>query len=45
MTVIRTSRQQQVCPITLLEDLPRQRTPTPSNMLRLPASTADPRGP
>ena len=45
MSVIRTSRQQNVCPITLLEDLLRQSTPTPSRMLRLPATNADPRGP
>lgn len=45
MSVIRTSRQQNVCPIALLEDLQRQRTPTPSRILRLPATTADPRGP
>jgi transposase len=46
MSVIRTSRQQNVCPITLLTDLLRQSTPTPSSMLRLPAAvTADPRGP
>jgi transposase len=45
MSVIRTSRQQHVCPITLLEDLQRHPTPAPSRMLRLPASSADPRGP
>jgi hypothetical protein len=45
MSVIRTSRQQNVCPITLLQDLQRYRTPTPSSMLRLPASTTEPRGP
>lgn len=45
MSVIRTSRQQDVCPIALLEDLQRHRTPTHSSMLRLPAATADPRGP
>jgi transposase len=45
MSVIRTSRQQDVCPIALLEDLQRHRTPAPSRMLRLPASNADPRGP
>jgi transposase len=46
MSVIRTSRQQHVCPIALLEDLLRQRTPAPSSMLRLPTpATADPRGP
>lgn len=45
MSVIRTSRQQDVCPITLLADLLRQRTPAPSNMLRLPATTAEARGP
>jgi transposase len=45
LSVIRTSRQQDVCPIALLQDLLRQRTPAPSSMLRLPASSADPRGP
>lgn len=45
MSIIRTSRQQDVCPITLLEDLQHQRTPAPSSMLRLPASTTNPRGP
>ena len=47
MSVIRTSRQQGACPIALLEDLLRQRTPAPSSMLRLPATAtaADPRGP
>ncbi len=45
ISVIRTSRQQHVCPIALLEDLLRQRTPAPSSMLRLPSTTADPRGP
>jgi transposase len=45
MSVIRTSRQQHVCPIKLLEDLQHHRTPTPSRMLRLPATSADPRGP
>ena len=45
MSVIRTSRQQDVCPIALLEDLQRHRTPAQSGMLRLPASAADPRGP
>lgn len=44
-SVIRTSRQQHVCPIALLHDLQRHRTPAPSNMLRLPATSADPRGP
>jgi transposase len=37
--------QQNVCPIALLQDLQRYRTPTPSSMLRLPASTTEPRGP
>ena len=45
MSVIRTSRQQHVCPIALLEGLLRQRTPAPTSMLRLPATAADPRGP
>lgn len=45
MSVIRTSRQQHVCPIALLQDLQRHREPTPSSMLRLPATSADPRGP
>lgn len=45
MSVIRTSRQQHVCPITLLEDLQHHRTPAPSSMLQLPATCADPRGP
>jgi len=45
MSVIRTSRQHDVCPIALLEDLLRQRTPVPSSMLRRSATTADPRGP
>ena len=45
ISVIRTSRQQHVCPIALLEDLLRQRTPAPSSMLRPPSTTADPRGP
>jgi transposase len=44
-SVIRTSRQQHVCPIALLQDLQHHRTPAPSNMLRLPATSADPRGP
>jgi transposase len=45
MSVIRTSRQQDVCPIALLEDLLRQNAAAPSSMLRLPTTTADPRGP
>ena len=45
MSVIRTSRQQHVCPIAVLEDLQHHRTPAPSGMLRLPAISADPRGP
>ena len=45
MSVIRTSRQQGACPIALLTDLLRQPDPAPSPMLRLPATTADPRGP
>jgi hypothetical protein len=36
MSVIRTARQQDICPIALLTDLLRQRTPTPTPMLRLP---------
>jgi len=45
MSVVRTSRQQDICPISLLADLLRQPTPTPSPMLRLPVAAADPRGP
>jgi len=46
MSVIRTSRQQHVCPIELLTGLQRQTDPAPSSLLRLTASTAaDPRGP
>jgi hypothetical protein len=46
MSVIRTSRQQDVCPIKLLTDLLRQADPAPSGMLHLPARTPiDPRGP
>jgi transposase len=46
MSVIRTSRQQDICPITLLTDLQLQAASAPSSMLRLPAaSAADPRGP
>ena len=46
MSVIRTSRQQGVCPIALRSDLLHQATPAPSSMLRLPAAvTADSRGP
>jgi transposase len=46
MSVIRTARQQHTCPIALLTDLLRQTEPTPSSMLRLPATaTSDPRGP
>ena len=45
MSVIRTGRQQDVCPIALLEDLQRHGTPAPSRMLHLPATTVDPRGP
>jgi transposase len=45
MSVIRTSRRQDVCPIALLEDLLRHSTPTPSSMLRLPAATAEARDP
>ena len=45
MSVIRTSRQQRVCPIALLEDLQHHRTPAPTSMLRLPPTSIDPRGP
>jgi transposase len=46
MSVIRTARQQNTCPIATLTDLLRQTDPAPSSMLRLPATTtADPRGP
>jgi transposase len=47
MSVIRTGRQQDVCPIALLTDLQLQTDPAPSSMLRLPtpAAGADPRGP
>jgi hypothetical protein len=46
MSVIRTSRQQDVCPIVLLTELLRQADQEPSSMLRLPATTAvDARGP
>ena len=45
MSVIRTSRQQDVLLIALLENLLRQRMPAPSNMLRLPATTPEARGP
>ena len=45
MSVIRTSRQQDVCPIALLCDLQLKTAPVPSSMLRLPAQAADPRGP
>jgi len=45
MSVIRTARQQDACPIALLEDLQRHSAPAPSGMLRLPATTADARGP
>ena len=45
MSVIRTSRQQHVCPIALLTELQRQTSPAASSMLRLPATAADPRGP
>jgi hypothetical protein len=45
-SVIRTSRQQDVCPIELLTDLQLQSTPAPSSMLHFPPATAaDPRGP
>ena len=45
MSIIRTSRQQDLCPISLLTDLQRQPGQAPSPMLRLPTITADPRGP
>ena len=45
MSVIRTSRQQHICPIALLADLLRQPTAAPSDMLRLPATATEPRGP
>jgi transposase len=46
MSVIRTARQQDACPIELLADLLRQPVPAPTSMLRLPASTvATSRGP
>ena len=45
MSVIRTSRQQRVCPIALLEDLQHHRTPATSSMLRLPPTSIGPRGP
>jgi transposase len=38
MSVIRTSRQQGICPIALLTDLQLQTAPAPSPMLRLPAT-------
>jgi transposase len=46
MSVIRTARQQHVCPIALLTDLQRHTSQAPSAMLHLPpTATADPRGP
>jgi len=45
MSVIRTARQQRVCPIALLTDLQRHATPAQSSMLCLPAATAEARGP
>lgn len=46
MSVIRTSRQQDICPIELLTDLQRHTDPAPSRMLCLPdIHPADPRGP
>jgi transposase len=45
MSVIRTARQQGVCPIAMLTGLLRHSTPAPSRMLRLPTTAADPRGP
>ena len=44
MSVIRTARQQDTCPIALLADLLRQPQPAPTTMLRLPAA-ANSRGP
>jgi len=44
MSVIRTARQQDTCPIALLADLLRQPQPAPTTMLRLPAG-ANSRGP
>jgi hypothetical protein len=38
MSVIRTARQQDTCPIALLADLLRQPQPAPTTMLRLPAA-------
>jgi len=45
MSVIRTSRQQDICPIGLLADLLRQPDRAASPMLRLPATAGEPRGP
>jgi len=47
MSVIRTSRQQDICPIGLLADLLRQPDRAASPMLRLPATATagEPRGP
>ena len=45
MSVIRTSRQQDVCPIALLTGVLLNAAPAPSSMLRLPVPAADPRGP
>jgi transposase len=45
MSVIRTARQQDVCPIALLTDLQRHHEPQPSRMLHLPTALAEPRGP
>lgn len=46
MSVIRSARQQDLCPIALLTDLLRQTDPAPSSMLRLPSTTtADSRSP
>jgi transposase len=47
MSVIRTARQQDSCPIELLTDLLHHTDPAPSSMLHLPATTTtvDPRGP
>ncbi len=41
MSIIRTSRQQDVCAITLLTDLQHHTVPAPSSMLRLPAAATD----
>ena len=45
MSVIRTARQQDTCPIALLANLLRQPQPAPTTMLRLPAAATNSRGP